>query len=97
MPYSLTQLNAAVRTDPRAFVEECDAAYAKKVQAAAEKIAEHRGESRIILLSGPSGSGKTTTALKIEEQMERMCGCRFRHVGHVVRHCWSMKSWRNMM
>jgi len=72
MPYSLTQLNEAVRTDPKAFVEECDAAYAKKVETAAEKIAEHRGESRIILLSGPSGSGKTTTALKIEEQLEKM-------------------------
>ncbi|MBE6995660.1 MAG: nucleoside kinase [Ruminococcaceae bacterium] len=72
MPYSLTQLNEAIRTDPRAFVEECDAAYAKKVETAAEKIAEHRGESRIILLSGPSGSGKTTTALKIEEQLEKM-------------------------
>ena len=72
MPYSLTQLNDAVRSDPKAFAEECDAAYAKKVAAAAEKIAAHREESRIILLSGPSGSGKTTTALKIEEQLEKM-------------------------
>ncbi len=72
MPYSLTQLNEAIRSDPRAFVEECDAAFAKKVENAAKKIADHRTESRIILLSGPSGSGKTTTALKIEEQLDRM-------------------------
>ena len=72
MPYSLKELNDAVRTDPKAFVEECDAAYTRKVVTAAEKIAEHRGESHIILLSGPSGSGKTTTALKIEEQLEKM-------------------------
>ena len=44
----------------------------QKVETAAQKIADHRKESRIILLSGPSGSGKTTTALKIEEQLEKM-------------------------
>ena len=72
MPYSLSQVNEAIRSDPRAFAQECDAAYAKKVETAAQKIAEHQGESRVILLSGPSGSGKTTTALKIEEQLEKM-------------------------
>ena len=72
MPYSLTQLNQAIHSDPRAFVEECDAAYAKKIEAAAKKIAEHREDSHIILLSGPSGSGKTTTALKIEEYLDNM-------------------------
>ena len=72
MPYSLTRLNEAVRSDPAAFARECDAAFAKKVENAASRIAEHRRESRVILLSGPSGSGKTTTALKIEEQLENM-------------------------
>ena len=72
MPYSLTQVNDAIRSDPKAFVEECDAAYAKKVETAAKKIAEHRSESHVILLSGPSGSGKTTTALKIEEALEKL-------------------------
>lgn len=72
MPYSLTRLNEAVRSDPAAFARECDAAFAKKVENAAKKIADHRGESRVVLLSGPSGSGKTTTALKIEEQLDKM-------------------------
>ena len=72
MAYSLKEINDAVRSDPRGFAEECDAAFAKKVEAAARKIAGHRKESHIILLSGPSGSGKTTTALKIEEQLEKM-------------------------
>ena len=48
MPYSLTQLNEAIRSDPRAFVEECDAAFAKKVENAAKRIAGHRTESHII-------------------------------------------------
>ena len=72
MPYSLKEINEAIRSDPKAFAEECDAAYAKKIEAAAKKIADHRSESHIILLSGPSGSGKTTTALKIEEHLEKM-------------------------
>ena len=72
MPYSLTRLNEAVRSDPAAFARECDAAFAKKVENAAKKIADHRGESHVVLLSGPSGSGKTTTALKLEEQLDKM-------------------------
>ena len=72
MPYSLKQLNEAIRSDPAAFAAECDAGFAKKVEGAAKKIAKHCEESHVILLSGPSGSGKTTTALKIEEQLEKM-------------------------
>ena len=72
MAYSLTELNQAVRRDPKGYADTCDAAFAKKVEEAARKIADHRKESHIILLSGPSGSGKTTTALKIEEQLEKM-------------------------
>ena len=72
MAYSLKQLNEGIRSDPQACVDECDAAFHTKVETAAQKIAGHRAESRIILLSGPSGSGKTTTALKIEEQLEKM-------------------------
>ena len=70
--YSLKQINEAIRSDPAAFAQECDEQFAKKVDTAARKIAEHRGESHIILLSGPSGSGKTTTALKIEERLKGM-------------------------
>ena len=81
MPYSLTELNHAIRSDPKAFVEECDAAYAKKVETAAKKIAEHRSESHVILLSGPSGSGKTTTAL-IGADRESACRRHHHHLGH---------------
>ena len=70
--YSLKRINEAIRGDPAAFVQECDGAFAKKVDSAARKIADHRAESHVILLSGPSGSGKTTTALKIEEKLEEM-------------------------
>lgn len=72
MAYSLKEINEAVRSDPRGFVEACDAAYNAKIEEAAQKIAENRSRSRIVLLSGPSGSGKTTTAKKIEAKLEEM-------------------------
>ena len=53
------------------FLEECDAQYAEKVSQAADAILANLPLSPIVLLSGPSGSGKTTTALKIEEELER--------------------------
>ena len=72
MAYSLKEINDAVRSDPKGFVEECDAAYARKIESAARRIADNRSRSRIVLLSGPSGSGKTTTAKKIEARLEEM-------------------------
>lgn len=72
MAYSLAQINDAVRSDPQGFVQESDAAYNKKIEAAARKIAANLSKSRIVLLSGPSGSGKTTTAKKIEARLEEM-------------------------
>ena len=72
MAYSLKEINEAVRSDPKGFVEECDAAYNQKIETAARKIAENRINSRIVLLSGPSSSGKTTTAKKIEAKLEEM-------------------------
>ena len=72
MAYNLSDINRAVRSDPRGFVEESDAAFNKKIRGAAEKIAGHIGQSRIVLLSGPSGSGKTTTSKKIQAQLEKM-------------------------
>lgn len=72
MAYSLAQINDAVRSDPQGFVQESDAAYNKKIESAARKIAANLSKSRIVLLSGPSGSGKTTTAKKIEAKLEEM-------------------------
>ena len=67
MAYSLETINAAIRSDPAAFVAECEAAHEKKIRDAARRIAAHRDQSHIILLSGPSGSGRTTTAMMIDK------------------------------
>lgn len=54
------------------FVNEINEKYEKKLQTVSEKIADERKSKPIILLAGPSGSGKTTTALKIDENLEKI-------------------------
>ena len=71
MSFQLSEINYRTVTDPKGFVQECDAVYHKKVEQAALKILENRKQSPIVLLSGPSGSGKTTTAMKIAESLEK--------------------------
>ena len=71
MSYCLTDINYRTVVDPKAFLEESDAAYNAKVETAAEKIIANLSRSPIVLLSGPSGSGKTTTAMKIADALER--------------------------
>ena len=71
MAYQLNDINYRTVADPRGMIEEADARYASLVEQAAEKIAENRKNSPIVLLSGPSGSGKTTTAMKIAEALEK--------------------------
>ena len=71
MAYQLREINDAIRGDPAAFLAECDAAYQRRVGAAVDAILARMQDSPIVLLSGPSGSGKTTTAMKLEQELER--------------------------
>ena len=71
MAYQLDNINHGLRTDPKGFLETCDAAYQGRISDAVDRILERMKVSPIVLLSGPSGSGKTTTALKLEQELER--------------------------
>lgn len=71
MAYSLTEIRTRTRHDPAAFLAECDEAYQERIRHAAAVIVQRMEKSPIVLLSGPSGSGKTTSALKLEEELER--------------------------
>ena len=71
MAYQLEEINRRLKEDPAGFVAECDGVYQKRLEDAADRILERMKESPIVLLSGPSGSGKTTTALKLEQELER--------------------------
>lgn len=72
MSYHIQEINRRIQTDPKEFVDACDAAYAEKIERAARAIAENVHTCPIVLLSGPSGSGKTTTAMKIAEALRKM-------------------------
>ena len=71
MAYQLQEINRRIQTDVQEFLADCDDNYAQRVSLAADKILTNLEHSPIVLLSGPSGSGKTTTAMKIEEELER--------------------------
>ena len=72
MAYQLSEINERARRDPVDFLRDCDNTYDKKLHRAADMIREHAAVSPLIFLSGPSGSGKTTTAMKIEEILDRI-------------------------
>ena len=80
MSYSLTDINFKTVSDPKGFLEECDARYQQEICEVAERILDNLSQSPIILLSGPSGSGKTTTSMKIAEELRRR-GVNSYHVG----------------
>ena len=71
MAYQLEEINRRLKEYPAEFVAECDGVYQKRLETAADRILERMKVSPIVLLSGPSGSGKTTTALKLEQELER--------------------------
>jgi len=71
MPYQLQEINPRIKEDAAGFLEECDYHFHERVVSAADRIINNLTRSPLVLLSGPSGSGKTTTALKIEEELER--------------------------
>ena len=71
MAYSLREINDRIRADAAGFLAECDESFRRRVVSAADTIAKRAQASPIVLLSGPSGSGKTTTALKLEEELEK--------------------------
>lgn len=71
MAYKLDEINLRTVSDPKEFMEECDAVYMQRLEEAVRHILDNKKRSPIILLSGPSGSGKTTTSMKIAEAMEK--------------------------
>lgn len=69
---SVKEIGERALKDEKGFVAECEKAYYDKLEKIAQSLFEHTNDSPIILLSGPSGSGKTTTALRVEEFLDKM-------------------------
>ncbi len=71
MAHQLSDILQGIQSDPQAFVAACDSQYQNQLEVAVEHIIARRDLSPVVLLSGPSGSGKTTTAMKLEQLLEK--------------------------
>lgn len=57
--------------DPQGLIQEEDARYRAELRAVADRLGNGGAGRRLVLLSGPSASGKTTTALNLEQLLQR--------------------------
>ena len=71
MTQAIVKTNAALTADADAFVAAAEKAYSRQLTKIADYIAAHKEQCPIVLISGPSGSGKTTSALILEEKLDR--------------------------
>ena len=71
MTYDLSEINMKTVSDPKGFCEECEAGYNKRIAKTVQMIKDNMENSRIVLVAGPSGSAKTTTAVKINEALNK--------------------------
>lgn len=69
---SISQINAVIEGGrfPE-LIRDADARYEAETAECAERILEHGGDLRIVIIAGPSASGKTTTAAKLGERLAR--------------------------
>ena len=65
----LSDINAAAKEDPAAFVRRCEADFEAQLDALVSSFKTSPGK-KILMLAGPSSSGKTTTAFKLSERFE---------------------------
>lgn len=63
------ELIALAARHPADFVECCEDAYHRRIQAAVQNIIEH--DSKLVMLTGASGAGKTTSANKLAQELRR--------------------------
>ncbi len=68
---SCLTINKRIQKKASSFVRRCEEDYTLQIETVADSIAESRGAKPIILLAGPSGSGKTTSALRLEEYLDK--------------------------
>lgn len=68
---SCLTINKKIQKNASSFVRRCEEDYRLQIETVADSIAESRGAKPIILLAGPSGSGKTTSALRLEEYLDK--------------------------
>ncbi len=68
---NISDINKFIQYNAAQFILDSEEKYKSELEAAAEKIYMRAKTHPILLISGPSGSGKTTSALKMEEILEK--------------------------
>ncbi len=66
--YDLKLINARLKDDSHAFIDECEKAYRLQLDSIVKDIEKEEGRV-LVMLAGPSSSGKTTTAGLLKEKI----------------------------
>ena len=69
--FDISLLNELAK-NPEELIGASESSYEGQIAYAAEQIYEQREERPVVLVSGPSGSGKTTSAVRMQQLLERM-------------------------
>ena len=67
----MTDINRNLAADAAAFIDGAEKNYHRQLSEIADFVAAHKEQCPLVLLSGPSGSGKTTSALILEDKLDR--------------------------
>ena len=71
MTRSIYDINRRLAEDTAGFIDAAEKNYHRQLSEIADYIAAHSEQCPVVLLSGPSGSGKTTSALILEDKLDR--------------------------
>lgn len=72
MKYYIEDINYQVENHATKFITFCENEYDSRLNEIAESIVQNAENAPVVLISGPSGSGKTTTAMKLEQKLDKM-------------------------
>jgi len=67
----MTDINRSLAADAAGFIDGAEKNYHRQLSDIADFVAAHSRQCPLVLLSGPSGSGKTTSALILEDKLDR--------------------------
>ncbi len=66
-----TAINRKITENAAQFINDGERAYTSQIEKIAQSVADDHANKPIVLLSGPSGSGKTTSALLLEDNLDK--------------------------
>ena len=71
MNIEIPRINQGIENSPSEYIKFVNMDYLYKLSTIVDNIEKNCHERPVILLAGPSGSGKTTTAMMIEQLLDK--------------------------